>query len=118
MKKRIRTEVSAAAVDSMGLPMNMKTSERIKELREKNNLTQAELGRRLNVTRSSVNAWEMGVSIPSTEKVAELSIILHTSSDYLLGIENRECICIKDYNEQEKVLLYQLVDYFDGKHLK
>lgn len=96
--------------------MIIKTSERIKELREKNNLTQAELGRRLNVTRSSVNAWEMAISIPSTEKIAELSILLHTSSDYLLGIENKEYICIDNYDEREKELLYQLARYFDDNH--
>ncbi len=96
--------------------MMIKTSERIKELREKNNLTQAELGRRLNVTRSSVNAWEMAVSIPSTEKIAELCNILHTSSDYLLGIENKEYIYIDDFDEREKELLYQLARYFNEKH--
>jgi len=96
--------------------MMIKTSERIKELREKNNLTQAELGRRLNVTRSSVNAWEMAISIPSTEKIAELCNILHTSSDYLLGIEKKEYIYIGDFNEREKELLYQLARYFDEKH--
>ena len=32
-------------------------SERIRILREKNNMTQALLAKRLNITRSSVNAW-------------------------------------------------------------
>ena len=37
-------------------------AERIKTLRETNNLTQSALAKKLNVTRSSVNAWEMGIS--------------------------------------------------------
>ena len=75
---------------------------RIKELREKNNLTQSELARLLNITRSSVNAWEMGISIPSTEKIVELALILHTTSDYILGINNDEILPIYKYSLEEK----------------
>ncbi|MDY4231508.1 MAG: helix-turn-helix transcriptional regulator [Candidatus Faecousia sp.] len=42
-------------------------AERIAALREQRHLTQAELAKRLGVTRSSVNAWELGISVPSTQ---------------------------------------------------
>ena len=47
--------------------------EKIRELRDKNGLTQSYLARRLHVSRSTVNAWEMGISIPSTQYVVELA---------------------------------------------
>ncbi|NBI71574.1 XRE family transcriptional regulator [Clostridiaceae bacterium] len=94
--------------------MIIKTAERIRELRMKNNLTQAELARRLYVTRSSVNAWEMAISIPSTEKIVELCQILHTTSDYLLGIDSAEILPIQQYSFEEKELLFGLVKYFDA----
>ncbi|MBQ9991552.1 MAG: helix-turn-helix transcriptional regulator [Lachnospiraceae bacterium] len=93
--------------------MIIKTAERIKELREKNNLTQSELARRLNITRSSVNAWEMGISIPSTEKIVDLCLLLHTSSDYLLGLDYHEQVPVDKYNSDEKELIYHLIQYFD-----
>lgn len=93
--------------------MVLKTAERIKELREKNDLTQTELAKKMNVTRSSVNAWEMGISIPSTEKIVELALILHTTSDYILGIDNNEILPIYKYSLEEKELIYQLISYFD-----
>lgn len=93
--------------------MIIKTAERIRELREKNNLTQAELARRLYVTRSSVNAWEMAISIPSTEKITELCQILHTTSDYLLGLATTETISLDPYSFDEKEILYRLMKYFD-----
>ena len=93
--------------------MVLKTAERIKELREKNDLTQTELAKKMNVTRSSVNAWEMGISIPSTEKIVELTLILHTTSDYILGIDNNEILPIYKYSLEEKELIYQLISYFD-----
>ena len=49
------------------------TAERIKTLREKFGLSQAELAGRLDITRSSVNAWEMGISVPSTQYIVELA---------------------------------------------
>lgn len=96
-----------------GFYMIIKTAERIRELREKNDFTQSELARRLYVTRSSVNAWEMAISIPSTEKITELCQVLHTSSDYLLGLSSEEVICLNQYSFEEKEILYRLMKYFD-----
>ena len=48
-------------------------ADRIKTLREENQMTQAELARRLSITRASVNAWEMGISAPSTQYIVELA---------------------------------------------
>ena len=62
--------------------MILSTSERIKELREKNGYTQAALAAKLSVTRACVNAWEMGISSPSTENLVELTQIFHVTSDY------------------------------------
>ena len=49
--------------------------QRIKELRERSGLTQTELAKKMGVTRSSVNGWEMGVSIPSIMKLVELAML-------------------------------------------
>ena len=48
-------------------------AEKIKILREKSGLTQAEIARTLGLSRSSVNAWEMGLSVPSTQYIVELA---------------------------------------------
>ncbi|MDD3252880.1 MAG: helix-turn-helix transcriptional regulator [Lachnospiraceae bacterium] len=98
--------------------MIIKTAERIKELRQKNNLTQSEMARRLYVTRSSVNAWEMSISIPSTEKITELCQLLHTTADYLLGLSEQESIPITNYNIDEKEILYRMIRYFDYVHFE
>ncbi len=44
-------------------------SEKIKELRELAGYSQAQLAKKLDVTRSSVNAWEMGLSTPTTQYI-------------------------------------------------
>ena len=59
-------------------------ADRIKDLREQKNWTQADLAKLLGITRSSVNAWEMGISVPSTQYVVELANLFKVSTDYLL----------------------------------
>ena len=60
--------------------------DRIKQLREQRGFTQAELAKMLGVTRSCVNAWEMGVSVPSTQSLVQLAEIFDISTDYILGV--------------------------------
>ena len=81
-------------------------AERIKHLREKNNLTQSSLAKKLNVTRSSVNAWEMGISVPSTALIVDLAKLFHVSTDYLLGLNENATLDISSLNDKETMILY------------
>lgn len=72
-------------------------ADRIKSLREKTNKTQSELAKQLGITRSSVNAWEMGISVPSTQYIVELANIFHVSTDYLLGVNTTSTISVLVY---------------------
>ena len=74
----------------------------IKSLRETAGLSQSALAKRLGVTRSSVNAWEMGLSIPTAQYIVELSQLFHVSTDYLLGLNNTQAIYIDRLSQEEK----------------
>ena len=87
--------------------------QRIKELRERSGLTQTELAKKMGVTRSSVNGWEMGVSIPSIMKLVELAMFFHVSTDYLLGMENKNRLDIDTLTDEERSIVYALLSYFD-----
>ena len=93
--------------------MIVQTADRIRELREKNDMTQSELAKRLSITRSSVNAWEMSLSIPSSKILPELCKVLHTTSDYLLGMDDTELLSLRYYSDDEREILYRLMRYFD-----
>ena len=90
-------------------------ADRIKELREKNNYTQASLAKKLNVTRSSVNAWEMGISVPSTTLIVELAKLFQVSTDYLLGLSENVTLDISSLNDKEIMILYELIQYFKSQ---
>ena len=91
-------------------------NERIHDLRERSGMTQTDLAIRLGVTRSCVNAWEMGVSRPSLDNILSLSRIFHTQTDYLLGNDNHDSILIEDYTVEEKERLMRLIRYMEGQH--
>lgn len=85
---------------------------RIRELRELQNLSQAELGKKLGITRSSVNAWEMGINLPSTHYLVELSKIFRVPTDYILGLTPKETLILDGLGSEEKSILQSLVRYF------
>ena len=87
-------------------------NERIRELREKNDLTQTMLAKRLGLSRSAVNAWEMGISIPSTQYLVQLAGLFNVSTDYLLCIDKEEKIDISNLMQHEKEIIYSLLNYF------
>ena len=90
-------------------------ADKIKRLREASHLTQTELAKKLNITRSSVNAWEMGISVPSTTYLIELALLFHVSTDFLLDLEQNNTIDISTLSEREAILVYELVDYFTSQ---
>ncbi len=90
-------------------------ADKIKFLREEKNLTQAELAKRLGITRSSVNAWEMGISTPSTQYLLELSHIFKVSTDYLLGINTDACIKTEGLTDEDIKLIYKIIEHLKQK---
>lgn len=87
--------------------------ERIRQLRERSGMTQSELAKKLDVTRSSVNAWESGLSTPTTQYIVALSKLFHVSADYLLGTEPEFTLSLRGYSTEELRLLFDLIRYFD-----
>ncbi|HFW6578681.1 helix-turn-helix transcriptional regulator [Streptococcus agalactiae] len=68
---------------------NMKSfSKRLKELRLEKNQTQQQLADELGVNRVNVTRWEKGNTEPSFSKLIELSKLLNTTPNYLLGVSD------------------------------
>lgn len=92
------------------------TAERIKVLRETRGWTQAELARRLSITRNGVNSWEQGLSMPSPACLVDLAKLFSVSTDYLLGVERLDAVNVTGLNEEDIALLAQLADRLRGNH--
>ena len=86
------------------------TADRIRALREARGWTQAELARRLNITRNGVNSWEQGLSMPSPACLVDLAKLFSVSTDYLLGVERLEAVNVTGLDEKDVAILAQLAD--------
>lgn len=78
-------------------------------------LSQAMLARKLGVTRASVNAWEMELSSPTAVYLVEMARLFHTTTDDILGLTQEEQISLRGMNDQEKRLIYDLVEYINSR---
>ncbi len=98
------------------MPQNLfSLSSKIKLLREKQDLTQADLARKLGLTRSSINAWEMGLSVPSTNYIVELSKLFNVSSDYLLGLDETSTLQVSGLSPKQVTVLNELIECMKNK---
>ncbi|MCI8893768.1 MAG: helix-turn-helix transcriptional regulator [Lachnospiraceae bacterium] len=87
-------------------------ADRIKSLREGTGMTQAEIARRLGISRSGVNAWEMGLSVPSTQYIVELARNYGVSTDYLLGMKETSTISVKGLSQKQVSALLNIIECF------
>lgn len=60
-------------------------SDRLKELRKENNMTQSDLGKILGVGKTTISMYENGNSTPNDEIKLKIAEYFNISLDYLLG---------------------------------
>ena len=84
-------------------------SDKIRYLREKAGFTQTYLAKKLGISRSAVNSWEMSLSSPSVANILEMMQLFNVSADYLLSASNKITVDITDLSDEEKEIVLRLV---------
>ncbi len=82
----------------------MNCGEKIAELRKANNMTQADLGARLNVTFQAVSKWERGESYPDFETMLQIANIFHVKAEYFSADGQMEAEEVVDVATENKVM--------------
>ena len=90
--------------------------ERIAEFRNNLGMTQAELAKELNISRSAVNSWEMGTSTPQLKHVMEMSRIFNTTLDAMVTSSEHITVDITDLDPKEQQVIFNMVDCLKSKH--
>lgn len=62
----------------------MDFSQKLLNLRTQSGYSQEALAEKLNVSRQAISKWELGTTLPETEKVIAISDFFKVSLDYLL----------------------------------
>lgn len=86
--------------------MNMKvTADVLRELRERDGMTQEKLAEELCVTRQAVSRWETGETVPNVDTLKLLSKQFDVSINTLLGAPRKlVCQCCGMPMEEDSVL--------------
>ena len=78
-------------------------NERLRDLRDDNNLKQIEMAKILGITQANYSRWETGKELIPLEKLNILCNYFHITMDYIIGIsKNKECL--KEYNFNNKTI--------------
>ena len=88
---------------------------RLRELRRRKKLTQAQVAKRLNLSKTAVSGYENNTKTPSVDVLIQLSILYGVTTDYLLGLDNREMLYVGELGGRQRELLEMLVSEMRGK---
>ena len=67
--------------------MDLKTANRLQQLRKENGYSQDALAEKLGLSRQAISKWERGESSPDTDNLIALAELYHMTLDQLLGSE-------------------------------
>ena len=95
--------------------MIINIADKIRYLREKNGMTQTYLAKKLGISRSAVNAWEMSLSMPSLANIVEMAELFHVSADYLLSLTSQVTVDISCLSADEQELIFKMVECLSKK---
>lgn len=85
---------------------------RLSELRKEKNLSQNEIAKKINKSKSVVSGYENNIKTPPIDVLVSLASIYGVSVDYLLGVEKKEMISVDKLSESQKKLINLLIEEF------
>lgn len=92
--------------------------EKLKQLRTEAGITQTELAKKLNITKSVVSYYELQERTPSPDVLIWLAEIFHVTTDYLLGIDHQKMIDVSDLSEEDMRFLLIAIETLRKKNQK
>lgn len=92
---------------------------RLKELRKNAGLTQKQLADKIWVTKATISYYEQSERNPSPEILVKLAKVFHVTTDYLLGIEQKQrFLDVSGLSEEDIDLLQHTIDTLQKKNMK
>ena len=82
---------------------------RLKELREKQNLTQKQVADKIGLTEAAVSSYERNIAQPNADTLKTLAIIYKTKADYILGLENLNYILAEGLTEKQQEAIETII---------
>ena len=92
--------------------------DKLRALRTEAGMTQTDLAKRLNITKSVVSYYELQERTPSPDVLIQLADIFHVSTDYLLEINHKKMIDVSNLSEEDMRFLIINIETLRKKNNK
>lgn len=83
---------------------------RLRGLRERKNLSQSQVAKRLSLTRASISGYENNLASPSVEVLCKFALLYGVTTDYLLGLDNRKVIVMDGLTKRQENTIEDIVN--------
>lgn len=91
---------------------------RLKQLRQESGLTQKQLAERIWVSKAAVSNYELYDRCPTPEILMKLARVFHVSTDYLLGMEEKQqTLEVSDLTAEDMEIVENLIGLLRRKNL-
>lgn len=92
--------------------------EKLKELRMRAGFTQDQLAVLMNVSTSAISFYELQERMPPTNAVIKAAAIFHVTTDYLLGMEEKERIDVSGLTDNDIMIVSMMIESLREKNKK
>ena len=86
---------------------------RLKSLRLKKGLTQSQLAKKLELTRSSISYYEKNAVYPSIEILIKICRYFDVSADFLIGLSNDKEFQISHLTDEQVQAVLNIIRQFE-----
>lgn len=76
-------------------------------------ICQEKFAKKIDVTRMTVNSWEQGLTKPNISHITMIAITCNVTTDYLIDNKHPLELSVRDIDEKEYEILFQLINYFN-----
>ncbi len=85
---------------------------KIKQLRIDRGLSQTDLAKRVNITKSMISSYENSMRLPSYDVLLKIARCFHVSTDYLLGLTSKKTFDVTNLTDLQAEIISRLIDEF------
>lgn len=89
-----------------------------RQLRKNHNLTQAELGKQIGLSKAVISKYENGMGYPTLDMLVLIADYFGVTTDYLLGVSKSKTIDVSSLTETQIDTVYKLIAEFHKSNTK
>ena len=84
----------------------------LRQLRQSRNLTQAELGKNVRLSKAVVSKYELGLGYPTFDVLIRIADFFGVTTDYLLGVSKGKTIDVSNLSDSQIAALHHIIVEF------